>query len=495
MDGMIGEYHTSLYPKYFPKKLRSRTLARWENYNIITEYGEYIKIDSYDQLKFTLVSQSIDCYFSGVYDDYTGFPYLDMCLHDDNANVLCSHTGGIVAVAFTYLSFARRTGNVCFATTWGHRNPSQIFLNSLRRLFDTYRVGDHPTPGSLGDRGLVLKMKEQSMRVHRPNNMMRNMLLKYNIGGRADFDILYQNKVFEELFEEDRNSGYPAECEEVMDPGETVVRILGDVHNYENPFTYFVECEVSKDIIPFNDVIQRSVIPEFGMGPLPIREEGRIWYPEYGYWKSAYWKEEIELAREQGWTVKTGNGYLFRHGSPFMKEWAHDLYKLIHDFKDSTNEVTQIEDHIAGGMSKLVPLALVGRFGRKPEKIEVVPENLKQEGDRPVLDYFSAMPIADEWYIHVSPDKDMNALTQIYHYVLMKMRVALFKRMQQHIAYGNEVVGTNYDAIYLTKPSQLLLGTGLGEWKQKCLHNVNIPHSRHLHSDEKVTTPGISKIG
>lgn len=460
--------HVSRWPAYdLPDNDEPRLLAIWndEGGYLTTEEGEVIYYTDPENFIYWITENRVYLFVERLMTQ-KGLkePFNDIS-RDERSRTYCTRTGGVVGI---YIK-SRYSSWIIDKRVWdyGESDSDSDFLRTIRLA---YRFNGRyaATPGSLGERKLRETLPKGT-KYSRPNTMLRTVLLSNKVGGRSD--TVEEKKHYGELYEEDINGAYPDASCETIDPSEHHIR-FGTTYSLISKeflskfFSYFVQATVS---IPSTLRIK--------FGPLAVRDkDGRLHYPTQpghifeGWW----WREELERAISAGMEVTVHHGYGWRHSSNWMMEWAVKMYKLRQS----------IGDEKVATLIKKEMVACIGRMGMAPEQLTLVDKEHRKDGDIPVIipDANAFESSISDYYIHIEPDPDSNRLTHINSYIVMKTRCVLYDRIIAHMESENEVVASNYDAVYTRYPSKVSekVGIELGYWKRHVISQAYIYGPRSI---------------
>jgi hypothetical protein len=107
---------------------------------------------------------------------------------------------------------------------------------------------------------------------------------------------------------------------------------------------------------------------------------------------------------------------------------------------------------------------------------------------------WSGEPILGLW-LHAIVGPPSHHLPHWYSYIVMKCRLALWRRYVAEERNGNRVLMSNFDALYTaeapTEPTTAV--DEPGTWKQLVLHDMDIVAPRSYRSQEKTVLPGVKR--
>ncbi|HVB23608.1 MAG TPA: hypothetical protein VNG51_16845 [Ktedonobacteraceae bacterium] len=473
------------YPQHDKKRVNAFLYKNTDGAWIIeTEKHETFSVRSHAEFARISAQGKMHVYINDIND----YPWLSDAVADKQATPQVSRTRGLSGINFKVTGILCH-GRLCSAQSWGADadDPvTQDFLTALREVSSRYADTDETTPAALGTAKLVKTL--HGRRASRDSVMLRTRLLDHRAGGRSDTPAIKQH--FAEAWEEDRNNAYASESKSVPGAfGESPI-VFGSEHSYfkvENEFleefpTYFALATI---FIPEN-------VPTPAFGPIWERDDFShllAWPTEAGRIISGWWwKEELDCARECNWSVIVHGGYGWRTMGTWMTEWADETTAMRRTFENEGKKVQ-------AGMMKLVTTATIGMFSRSPETLSLISSHESTNDDLPlcVQNARTGKGPLSPYCIHVEECMDKPLLTHVGAYIVMKMRVALWKRAMANVAAGIRVLATNYDSILTETPSPLPHSQETGDWKEKRLTKVYLPYPRAIECAEKQKLPGKPK--
>jgi hypothetical protein len=403
------------------------------------------------------IQHKLDVYVGArIEDARLGYPWLDQALADDRTSVPCRKNGSIVGIRGKGAKKGERN-RVAWVAPCDDLVPET--LRKLVELGEYLGTGIHRTPASFGYQTMVREyFAANKRRQPAPCSALRQALLDHSLGGRVDTPAL--GEYLETAWEEDMRSAYPTAAGGSLPVGRAC-RMIGEEAQYQ---TWFAECEV-------------VLVNRLAWSPLLMRGElGNRQVSEPGIYTLWLWKEEADEARELGISVVVRSGWGWEKTEAVLAAWV--------DVMGSVRECA-LTDELRQAVKASV-VGAIGRHGMAPLSYHLVPNAKATVESRPYLRR-SADPITD-YSIEATEDTMSNALTHWHSYITMQVRLRLFRRILLHIASGNRVLATDYDAIRLER--EPVVTVDLPTWKRTALHHVTLRHPRWLESDEKTRRPG-----
>lgn len=475
-----GRRHTSFWPPVRRNKARRHiksviTQMSSDTYKIIWETGEVSEyVHEYHEFKAMMKSMptGVDCYVGDLMQPGMGFPWLGEAIDDKDSQVLCDKHEGVVSITI-------RQGNhwttVASLARWfpGWQELSiRTMLDCITDLCTDVGTGDQPSPGALGASKQYEMWKGKV--VTRPPNRCRNILLKNLVGGRVEYRSGYE--LPGTVYELDLRSAYASCCQQVP-VGSTVYVPMdsdrgGDWLCDRFP-TWYARCEI-------------TITQKLPVGPFAIRAESGQWaFPtEEGTYTAWLWKEEWLNCVAVGCDVLVQEGYAWEKLSNGLEEWVEFMEGLRFKYED--------EGRIdMANLVKRCIVAAIGRFGLDPKKRTMIRECDSRKGDTPIIYKHGWAPFSDT-YMRIEPENDCCAPVHWHSYILMLCRQKLYIRQCEEVEDGNEIIGANFDALYLAQPSKRTTGRRIGEWKAITLTEASLPFPRGVISKQKVTLPGFT---
>lgn len=419
----------------------SRVYAALLDGQIVTEDGDWCPARDWREISDALFARNLILFTPPLSQQ----PWLREAIADPRAECAANVDGHPISLRVTRGRHARR---VIPAASWTDDIPLADLPAAVRDACDTAGLGDHATPSALGQALMADTWPAERTRLYRPYSAAWRALHETTLGGRAD---LFDRSRHAMLYEVDRNASYPASSMWV--PAGTAMptsRLDGATGYYRCAWT----------------ATGNSLLP------LGVRQpDNRLLWPADGSHLGWYWAEEIRAARERGAKVVIQYGFCWPGLAPVLREWAYRCWEL-------RGQVAQ------PGLLKKASVTAIGRFLMERTSRTLT---LEQIG-RNVCDPETG---TSPYFIHERFRERADALSHVGGYILMQARLALLYRMEEE--QRQRLVASNYDAVYTTNPPKKAEDT-LGGWKWAQLTNARIPVLRHLESDQKRRTPGISSL-
>lgn len=449
----------SYWPEYASKP-RNRVIAVWDRDRLVTEHGDIHMPTSYTNFVDILFKNKLDLYCNSI----LSFQYIPEAVEAGD-EVLATARREVCGLRIKRGRETRWVGEI---KTWGRLVGTATALQDIRLLMQLCGVGTYISPSALGQAvWRSVWQGEQARRVSRPPGALRESLLSNLVGGRADLFVTGEHH--EILYEIDLRSAYAAQC--VALPVGTAVRIPASTSlDYCNTayLTWYSRCEI-------------TIFATLVMGVFPLRQKDKTVYPvERGSYTVWLWKEEALEAEKAGCGISILQGWGWVKSDSTSALWAARMNALR---DEAQNE--RVAD-----MLKAAIVAAIGRHGMGPWRYTVIHERYATPDDLPMI-WEHGLSI---FWLRKTYDYDSSQLTHWYSYIMAKCRTTLYQRMMAEQAAGNQVIASNYDAIYLRRPTMLPTGGELGEWRERALHQAEIPYLRAIDSIEKRKMPGVMSI-
>ena len=477
MDKIDKSGWLSMWPDFFPRKKRERTLAFFLEDKVISEHGEVWFPTSYEELKIIMFSNDLDIYiwkFLG----RNGFKWFDDSKRDRKATINIansSRTITTISIKGPYNKLVK----IISSCSWGWRKPVTMeFITALRHVLDLFDYGDHPSPGSLGTNGIRHEIQmSNGKRYKRPGNLLRRRLFNYGFGGRSDdfSDPVEYEKVYEFDFDNHYANvslgGVPVEEADTLGLSGVFRR---DIRFLDDYATALCECNI---------IIEK----ELEVSPFYVKgKDGLLsWATKPGTYYGFYWKEMIVAAVDAGCIVEIGYSWCWKTLDKFMNPF---IYKSL----DIRSKFKELGMDLEASMSKNVIVSAFGSFGMKPIRIVLVDVSEKQDDDEPFLDAESTAGegLSTGYYMHVVEVPNSPKLTQVMYYIIMLGSMEIYNRLEEEFSCGNKVIATNYDAITTVGPptASIVRGKVKELWKY---HQLGLRSYRHRDGEKR---PGVPKI-
>lgn len=495
LDGKPWSYY--LYPPYpwREERRRKRMLAILSvdsQHGVATvtdETGERITLPNdgtfYDSLAAYALSGNRTIYAKSLQrgPEWDSFSY--DAVHHRGHKVLYSKQRGVVGITFSH---GRHRGAVLRDSTWYRQEASDsAWLALVRRTLDTLSIGDYDTAGSLGAASLSRFWTLNNIPRHwrLPYDLL-HLMHRYRIGGRAEVPGM-TGGLYPQAFELDLSSAYPTAVMRGLPLGRMV---YSGTREPTGEAVFGVWRIHTHQLIPFS--------------PLPMRAWDHVGTPiswqlepeiDFTY---AGWREEVEPLRLSGQaTVTFERGWCWDTLSTVLTPWMEGLVTA----RETAEEAG---DTALAGNLKLIANAAIGRWSYR-ESYEVVSDEAHdlRLGDTPLeSDNFE---MDGTWIRPVPEDNTPATPAHIHSYVLMAVRMELWRRAMAEMQNGGYVVMTNFDAVWLASQPTQSDNPDVQEeslrhpwrWKVKTRLDVSIPYNRavqYITSDGKHTQilPGIS---
>ncbi len=496
--------HVSMWPSYFPRKKRERGLAflSWSGAGSVDRgecrithmNGAMDAIHSWEELVSYQFHYSTDLYIYKMVGK-NGFPFF----HEAVAQSLVIREGCTTPDVQIHIANSSKTVTmisvrgpknkqvkIVSTSVWGfRREPTLAFLQALWHIFEAFDYGVHPSPASLGQATIRHSMVEQAemggekpRRFSRPSAMLRDRLLLYGSGGRAD-DFAEHTAEYPIVYETDFDNHYANQAlMGVPVDGYETFGLLGcftDNLEYLGEFALaYVECKVT---IP-------EGLPRRKISPFYTRHDDHLlyWETEPGAYYGWFFTPMIAQMVKVGYTVERGYGWGWRELSKFLVPFIEHAVACRSACKARGMELES--DLIKG-----VIVGALGSFGTQPWRYVLVGKDEEQEGDEMFLD-LEAKPcdgLSTPYYLRRVEEPDAPHLTQILYAVVMWANVELYKLALLEEEQGNTVLMTNYDAVFTTDAATV----AQVKRKVKQLHNFRSLGKRsYTHSQGRIT-PGV----
>lgn len=403
----------------------------------------------------------------------------------DGASPSLTPLRGLTALRVKPYRDKRRSGWVIDAATWGglagaSRGQPSPTLQSIRDALNRIGTGSHNTPSAAGLMAMSLWFDGRAERLFRPSASCERIIRGNLVGGRVD--TLRPREEFERLYEVDINDAYPWGARRVP-AGRCYALARGGTGAKK---AAFLRCRIRRNG-------RMGELGEVGnIGPLPVRRAGgRLEYPTEGEWTGWYWREEIEAAREAGYTVIPECGWEWSDWSDGLATWARRMHETRYALRAHPG------GERSAGLVKLAAVAAIGRLGGAESAYEIT----EDETGTPYMDRCSGLLDPDgnpwPWSIREKPAHRPELLPHVASYINAQVRLATWRKAMEEAREG-ALVATNYDAVLTLRRPSFAPSTELGGWKWTELHpgerGLSVPYPRGLHSAEKERLPGTPYI-
>lgn len=433
----------------------------------------------------TLTANKLYCFVADIMNT-DNVPYvdelLDRSMRSEKPSVFpyVSRTGKIAAIR---MSKSRRNGFLIPASTWKYSTgPDRRFIENIFYLFNLFGF-QSTTPASLSEKVLRSTLSDD-MHITRPSTIVRDTILKHNVGGRIDK--AEYGAFFPVVVKYDKNKAYLYHSRLVPSPFQApVTEIAPTLDQALSMPVGFWECEL---------VCREQRIPAIQIdGRRPVEGEMIIRW---------LWSGELEDCLAAGYTLhKIRRGFSWRALSDFMCQWTDVLYGKY--------EYTQNEDPHIRDMIKSMMVGLPGRFLRQPEIYHLV--NIReglQDGDMP-LDFLTRNKNGSyfsDYVVRAEYDNESTALSPIGSFIVAQMRREIYKKSIALEQEGLRVISTYVDCISVDGLSQSIpVSSALGDYKEQVYWNQYSEFNRFIAKkiyngdkytwEDDVRAPGMGEDG
>lgn len=433
---------------------------------------------TYDEWKALLSAHGvgIDCFVGELGIDGTGFPWIQDAIADPHAKVKCSKTGGVTSLHMRCGRLHLAVGSLSsWVQNWSTIEPLEL-LNSIRCICEVTRTGSCLSPGSLGTNVLHRNWKGSAPtypKVSRCNLRLLELLKEFAIAGRVE---TFTDRRVMFSIELDMRSAYASCCAEI--PWGTPRRIASKRSPAEcsaRYATWFARCVV-------------TITTKLPISPIPLRVRGRwTWVTKPGVYTTWLWREEVEAAIRARIYIEVQEGWGWKSLSNRLQPWVEEMESYRSYFESC-------ERFDIGGMVKRCTVSAIGWLGCSLLRYAL--EAAYQKGNIPLVNSKGNAPIS-RYTLHPSEDEGAGAPNHLHTYIMMRCRLRVYERELEELWDGNELLGVNFDAIYVVRPSIRPIGRGMGQWKQEPRHAASeeglFPRARWLNSEERLSLPGLRR--
>lgn len=460
--------HTSVWPPYYPSKLRDRTLAFilpvYDNdtelivaYTLVMEDKTRHIVSTLDELLRLGFTFNLDIYTVRLFGK-RGFIWFRDAIQIGAEAILTQSSHTVSMISFKgRLYNSRRVLKVISVRSWGYTElPSSEFIDALRNVFNEYKHGVYPSAASLGHVAMVMWHKKQGKkRYHRPSVPLRHKLMTKGSGGRKDDFGLFE-QVGQEYISDINNSyaaqsiaGVPVSGCEHVGMGDMWSSDLTQLEEYK---ACFMQARIT--ITPDN-------IRKFS--PFYIRDEHNQlrWQNKPGVYVGWWWSKMIVRCLQAGYKVEMGFAYCWRDLDTFLAAWVYEIVGMREHFKELGLELEE-------QLSKRIIVSAIGCFAIHDTKSVIVAARLSPD-DEPFLDLevegYESM--RTPYFIHVVINLNDYHLTQVAYFIIMCNNIELYDRCIAEELAGNMVLRTYYDMVATRDPPTQPLSRDIGAWKQK----------------------------
>lgn len=497
-DGLVdtgGQYkrhkatHAAYWPPYSRKNPRAHNLCyleKWKDgrYRLMWRGGGVSSpIDTYSDFKAECnkAGGGVDCYVGDVQHFANGFPWIMECAEDQNGVVYCNNrrtiTGATIRMGNKWVSIGSLSS---WHKDWHTYDDKVTILDQIVDFCEYVGVGVYTSPGTVGYEKLRQVWSDvgrntSKKSITRPPDECRSAILEGIVGGRVETFIL--GKRVNRCYELDLRSAYPS-CASLI-PWGSAILVGGDQRVSPD--------RLSRDLATWYARCDVTVPEQLAVSPVPIRDSGtnRWSFPTgIAFYENVYlWKEEVHAALQAGCDVTIRQAYGWESFSKRLQPWVASMEGLRNGF-ESIGEPGKAKWIKSGAVSA------IGRLGCGPIRYTV--SSKYSPGSVPGTISGSGGPIAT-YYIREEYDRESPAPVHVFSYILARCRLKVYQRELDEIYDGNGILASNFDAIYLTKPSRLPVGKGIGDWKQCTLEEAMHPYPRSVVSASVVRLPGLTQ--
>lgn len=442
---------------------RPPTLAVLREDHILLETGELLRRPtSWETLAQLVAGRPLWLYVACM----ERLPWFGDMLQDRHTEVLGTGAHDVLGAR------VRRGRGVGWALSapiaWG-RQPSPDLLRDLRALEAHLGVALGPTAGATGQATMAhVWQHSQAGICPRPHQACLNQLKAAKTGGRVDYCISDPHQVWQTIYELDINAAYPAAFRDL--PGGAAHYWCGLGPPPDAPHLW-LWCSVT--------------IPQ----ALPLGAPFHPYPCQAGEYTTWLWDFQIKRCRELGMAVSPHYGWYWTRTERWANVWGRWMYMK----RKSAGE--GLYDLI-----KRLMVAGIGVFGSE----QVIYQLRTQPGGEIVCS--GELGIIDV-YVHSRPRDRGTCQMHWYNRTIALANMHLHDLAYKY-AIAGELLGTNYDAVYITGEAGGKAGEAKGQWGEKqgilqlvCdklggikirqLHHVRLPRARWVIAQEHVATPGI----
>jgi DNA polymerase family B len=388
------------------------------------------------------------------------FSYANELIGDDHVTPYLSRTGNIAALR---VSTKRKSGFLVPTRTWKWENtPGKELIRELVHLFQIFGF-ESSTPASLSEKVLRATLPTP-LGISRPSVWLRRDILNNHTGGRID---LAEPQFYRRILEYDKVKAYPFHSRNVPSPFRSpVLCAFPDITDTMDYATGWWNC-----VFISHQLDSRLPSPIQVDGKSPV--EGEV----IDKW---LWTGELLDCIEAGYTlVEIKRGYGWHEMSDFMCRWV-DLLWNKHEKAEKDSWLKEI--------IKSMMVGLPGRFLRKPETYTLVPLAERRKGDIPLMMHWRESDDRkfSDYVVRAEYDKESTALSYIGSYIVAEMRRELYHMMKREVEHGNTVIRSYIDCFSIdgVLSSPEMLGTGMGQWKEKEYTDVYAESNRFVGVNE-----------
>ena len=462
----MPEKHVSLWHPWLDKRGRRHTNILFEDLQKETQNMDINSLIEH------VATRQLYVFVNDIISE--DIPYNESLLLHANSEAFISKTGKVVALQ---VKQKNKRGFFIPTCVWGHLGvPDEQFLKDHATVCGLFNF-EALTPSSLSEKVLRSTLPARTY-IYRPTAMLRQTFLDNSKGGRIDE---YKgSKRFSRVYEYDKNKAYLSLSCLVPTP-------------YRRPeFFYYGDSGYQSDEYMHYATYWgefRLIAHCRGIHPIQIDDAGIMREPVEGEVLCEWlWKDELEDCIASGYTLlHTECVYVWDELSDFMEEWSDILWEGLH----------KAENDQQRNMIKKMMVGLPGRFLKQPVKYDLIHESQYKEGDEPVLyNWLGTGKVIAPWFIRPTDDVESAQLTFIGHYILMKCRQDIWRKMKEEEKRGNNVLGSYIDCYVVEHRTKLdnHIGKERGQFKEKIIEDVVIEDNKIIPYDKsKMRAPSFGE--
>lgn len=442
------QWHNLIYPAYFRRKPRQRTLAFMtvsrkrgtvqltDEYGTVSAFG--LDASGYTALRAAACAARLTV-FAPLGSHPSCYPWIMNDLEDTrHARILCSGRGVVSGV---HWQLGNRHAAVVSPESWGFSDLGLDwigFLPAVRQAQSLGGVGTYDTSASWGEALLHRYWRAHNVpRVWRlPRQLVQWFTQHTNCGGRTITPAVGGR--FGELWEADLRRAYP--------------RQLANGVPWGRPVLLWRGCDGLHEGVTSHGLWRVTVHDEILRGPVGIgngRYGSRVeWDLQPGEYELTLWKEQVIALLETGRaSVEWLYGYCW-------DEFSTALAGYVEEMEGYREQADADNNSAVSHMVKRAVNGAIGRFGMVGN-FDVVPEADATPGDRlfvlPVWCASCDNPLDSPMAALRESESERCTPLHWLSYIRVMTGLAIYRVQREEEQRGNSVVLENVDCLYFTK--------------------------------------------
>jgi hypothetical protein len=445
------------WPRYVPKPIERTLAVMIADGRILTEHGEYLSPQSYQELSDLVFGHNLQMWIGGVnaaMQDWWTELLADMTKEGRKergqwTELQWSDTRGELSAVRIHRKWPDVNGKLCWqvrnltvSSCWV-RAIEPALLTDLRALFTLLETGVLPTPGQVGSATMKRVWKgtkpAEFQRHYRPPLVLIQQLEQHMIGSRRE--AFLPDEIFDEAYELDACNGYCAQAGELPCGYPTYYK-NGQTQLWTHPrgdyFCWWGEAYVR--------IYDQGLAPG-DIAPFAVRDEdGTLHWPTgpglYHTWLWSWEAEEIRRRTSLGEPIEclgVGEAWAWSESTTQLAKWQKYMDAKRNEAKLISNELAKLV--------KLCIVAGVGALGLPYiyGMVSVEPTDGCVYLDGPDLPDQQSLYLTQEF-------KDVGTPKHWQAYILGRMNYRVYQEGRRCYEEGIRLAAINVDGLITGEP-------------------------------------------